>query len=97
MFKDRGSKFISYAFPAESEAEIKALLENVRKAHHGANQVCYAWRLGANKEAHRSSDDGEPANTAGKPIFGQIQFNDLPTCSLWCYAISAARCWERAD
>lgn len=77
LFKDRGSKFIAYAFPVRNEAEIKEQLAQLRKEHHGARHHCYAWRLGPDKLAWRANDDGEPSNTAGKPIFGQIQSNDL--------------------
>jgi uncharacterized YigZ family protein len=76
-FKDRGSKFISFAFPVLNEEEIKKHQAALRKEHPSANHHCYAFRLGAGKQAFRSSDDGEPANTAGKPILGQIQSKDL--------------------
>ncbi|MCW3101743.1 MAG: hypothetical protein JWO09_183 [Bacteroidetes bacterium] len=76
-FRDRGSKFISFAFPVLNEDEIKKHQAVLRKEHPSANHHCYAFRLGADKTAFRSSDDGEPANTAGKPILGQIQSKDL--------------------
>jgi uncharacterized YigZ family protein len=75
--KDRGSKFIACAFPVKSELEIKEQLLLLRKNHPSANHHCYAWRLGADKSAFRANDDGEPANTAGKPILAQIQAKDL--------------------
>ena len=71
QFKDRGSKFLAYIFPVKSEAEIKERLLQLRKHHPSAR------RLGADKLAYRSNDDGEPSNSAGKPILGQIQANDL--------------------
>lgn len=77
IFRDRGSKFIGLAYPVTSEAEIKEHLNKLRKEHFGANHHCYAYRLGADKSAYRSNDDGEPANSAGKPILGQIQSKDL--------------------
>lgn len=77
LFKDRGSKFIGFAFPVRTEVEIKEILQNLRKEHHGARHHCYAWRLGPDKQAYRANDDGEPNNSAGKPILGQIQSNDL--------------------
>jgi len=77
LFKDRGSKFIGYAYPVASEDEIKFHLQQLKKEHVGARHFCYAWRLGADKQAWRTNDDGEPNNTAGKPIFSQIQSNDL--------------------
>jgi uncharacterized YigZ family protein len=60
-----------------TENEIKEHLLQLRKEHHGARHHCYAWRLGADKAAWRANDDGEPSNSAGKPILGQIQSNDL--------------------
>lgn len=77
IFRNRGSKFIGFAFPVTSEAEIKEHLGRLRKDHFGANHHCYAYRLGADKSAYRANDDGEPANSAGKPILGQIQSRDL--------------------
>lgn len=77
VFKDRGSKFLAFAFPVRTEQEIKEILHQIKKEHHGANHHCYAWRLGADKLAFRANDDGEPNNSAGKPILGQIQSNDL--------------------
>lgn len=77
IYKDRGSKFLSFAFPVKTETEIKEILNQIRKEHHVANHHCYAWRLGADKLAFRANDDGEPSYSAGKPILGQIQSNDL--------------------
>ncbi len=77
IFKDRGSKFSSYAFPVESEEDVKKYLALIKKQHSSANHHCYAFRLGADKQSYRANDDGEPANTAGKPILGQIQSKDL--------------------
>jgi uncharacterized YigZ family protein len=77
LFKDRGSKFIGYAFPVSNEEEIKAHLADLKKEHVGARHWCYAWRLGADKSAWRTNDDGEPSNSAGKPIYSQIQSKDL--------------------
>jgi uncharacterized YigZ family protein len=77
LFKNKGSKFYSFAFPVTTEEEIKHYLSVLKKEHHSANHHCYAFRLGADKLASRSNDDGEPSNTAGKPILGQIQSRDL--------------------
>jgi uncharacterized YigZ family protein len=77
IYKDRGSKFLGFAFPVSSEAEIKTHLTALRKEHPSARHHCYAWRLGADKLAYRSNDDGEPSGTAGKPILTQIQSHDL--------------------
>lgn len=77
LIKDRGSKFIGFVFPVVNESEIKNHLQQLKKNHPSANHHCYAWRLGADKSAFRFNDDGEPSNTAGKPIYGQIQAKDL--------------------
>ena len=77
IFKDRGSKFLAFAFPVTNEATVKEIVQRLRKEHPGANHHCYAFRLGADKLFFRSNDDGEPSGSAGKPILGQIQSNDL--------------------
>jgi uncharacterized YigZ family protein len=71
------SKHLAFVYPVRTEEEIRELLDALRKAHHQANHVCYAWRLGWDMSRFRSSDDGEPSGTAGKPIFGQIQSLEL--------------------
>jgi uncharacterized YigZ family protein len=77
LFKDKGSKFISYSFPVSSESEINEIIRNIRKDHHSARHHCFAWRLGYEKLLFRTNDDGEPSSSAGKPILGQIQHFDL--------------------
>jgi len=77
LFKDKGSRFISYAFPVNSEEQIRELVQSIKKEHHSARHHCYAWRLGSDKLLFRTNDDGEPSSTAGKPILGQIQSFDL--------------------
>lgn len=77
LFKDRGSKFFGYAFPVTSEEESKKHLEQLRKHHHSARHWCYAWQLGKQYENYRANDDGEPSNSAGMPIFGQLQSFDV--------------------
>lgn len=74
LFKEKGSKFFGYAFPIEYEEEVKPIIENLRKLHPHAVHYCYAYQLGtAPKISYRANDDGEPGNTAGTPIYGQIQ------------------------
>jgi len=73
LFKDKGSRFLAFSFPVENEDEIRIILENTRKQYHDARHHCYAWRIGADLSHYRSNDDGEPNNSAGKPILGQIQ------------------------
>ncbi len=77
LFKDKGSKFIAYAYPVYSEDEIKEIIQTIKKEHYSARHHCYAWRLGYEKLHFRANDDGEPSSTAGKPILGQIQSYDL--------------------
>ena len=77
LFKDRNSKFFGYAYPVKSEEEIKACLEALRKQHHTARHFCYAWQLGTETIRFRANDDGEPSNSAGMPIYGQIQAFDV--------------------
>ncbi len=76
-FKDRGSKFIGYAFPVADPAEFKEELGHIRKAHPKASHFCFAYRIGADGAQFRSNDDGEPSGSAGKPILGQIDSKEL--------------------
>lgn len=71
-FRDRGSKFLAYAYPVSSLQEIKDKLRLLKKEHPKAVHHCYAWRLGTDGSQHRANDDGEPSGSAGKPILGQI-------------------------
>jgi uncharacterized YigZ family protein len=73
LFKDKNSKFFGYAFPITSEEEAKVHIEDLKKKHHQARHWCYAWQIGKEDHQYRSNDDGEPSNTAGMPIYGQIQ------------------------
>ncbi len=73
LFKDRNSKFFGYAFPVHSEDDVKKCLDGLRKIHHTARHHCYAWQIGTEKISYRVNDDGEPSNSAGQPIYGQIQ------------------------
>ncbi|QIA08100.1 IMPACT family protein [Draconibacterium halophilum] len=76
-FKDKGSKFYSYAYPLKNEDEVKELVNALKKEHHSARHHCYAWRLGTEEIRTRANDDGEPSSTAGKPILGQLQSYDV--------------------
>ena len=71
-FRDRGSKFLAYAFPVATEADWQIYLEKVKKEHPKARHHCYAYRLGLDQHNFRANDDGEPSGTAGRPILGQI-------------------------
>lgn len=73
LFKEKGSKFFGYAYPITSEEEVKPIIEVLRKQHPTACHYCYAYQLGSEKINYRANDDGEPSNSAGMPIYGQIQ------------------------
>jgi len=73
LFKEKGSKFFGYAFPVLSEDDVKYRIEELKKKHHSARHFCYAYQLGIEKIRFRANDDGEPNNSAGLPIYGQIQ------------------------
>lgn len=73
LFKEKGSKFFGYAFPVFSEDDVKECLEELRKKHHTARHFCYAYQIGVEDFQYRANDDGEPNNSAGMPIYGQIQ------------------------
>ncbi len=73
LFKEKKSKFYGYAFPVENEDEVKIIIEDLKKKHSSANHVCYAWQMGIEQLSYRANDDGEPNNSAGMPIYGQIQ------------------------
>ena len=80
IYKEKSSKFLTYAYPVHSEEEIRELLEVLYKRHFDATHHCYAWRMGPHGEQFRSNDDGEPSGTAGKPILGQLLSNSLTDC-----------------
>jgi uncharacterized YigZ family protein len=73
LYKEKASKFFGYAFPVTSEDQIKEHLDALRKQHHSARHWCYAWQMGKSYEHYRANDDGEPSNSAGMPIYGQLQ------------------------
>ena len=74
LFKEKNSKFFGYAFPVQSESAIKPIIDSLRKQHPHAVHYCYAYQIGTdNTLSYRANDDGEPSNTAGMPIYGQIQ------------------------
>lgn len=77
LFKDRSSKFFGYAYPVLNEEDVKSCLDILRKQHHTARHFCYAYQLGVENIKYRANDDGEPNNSAGLPIYGQIQSFDV--------------------
>jgi Uncharacterized conserved protein len=77
IYTDKRSKFIAYAIPVQSAEEAKNEIDKLRKEYYDARHVCWAYMLGADRKEFRSNDDGEPSGTAGKPILGQINSNNL--------------------
>jgi len=73
LLKEKNSKFFGYAFPVTSEEDVKEILDRLRKEHFSARHWCYAYQIGTEKIQYRANDDGEPNNSAGMPIYGQIQ------------------------
>ena len=80
IYKEKGSKFIGYAYPVSSEEDIELALANVKQKQHKARHFCYAWQLEKDYSRFRANDDGEPSNSAGMPIFGQLQAFNLTNC-----------------
>lgn len=77
IYREKGSKFLAFAYPVTEEAQIKEKLENLKKKYYDARHHCYAWVLGAKKDRFRAFDDGEPNHSAGDPILGQIRSRNL--------------------
>ena len=77
IFKDRGSKFLGYAYPLQCEEKVKDIIDRLKKDHHKARHWCYAWQIGTDTVQFRVNDDGEPNNSAGQPIYGQILSKEL--------------------
>ncbi len=80
IYKERSSKFLTYAYPVESEEEVEAHLAILRKKYYDATHHCYAWRLGSQGQRSRANDDGEPSSTAGKPILGRMLSREVTNC-----------------
>lgn len=72
IYKEKGSKFYGYAFPVSDENQVKEFIEQLKSQHHKARHWCYAWRIGTENIRFRANDDGEPSNSAGQPILGQL-------------------------
>lgn len=77
IYKEKGSKFLSFAIPVNNSDEVKELVKNYRKEYYDSRHVCYAYMLGAERKEWRANDDGEPSGTAGRPILGQINSREL--------------------
>lgn len=77
IYKEKGSKFIGYAYPIKNEDEVKVIIDALKSQHQKARHWCYAWQLGVESIQYRLNDDGEPNNSAGQPIYGQILSKNL--------------------
>lgn len=77
LYKEKGSKFYGFAIPVVSETEIEKSINELKAKHHKARHWCYAWQLGTEEISYRVNDDGEPNNSAGQPIYGQIQSKEI--------------------
>ena len=77
LYKEKGSKFLGFAYAVEDEAQVKEIIDILKKAHHNARHHCFAFILGSHGEHYRANDAGEPSHTAGDPILGQIRSRNL--------------------
>lgn len=77
LYKEKGSKFMAFAYPVDNENAVKEIVANLKKEYHDARHHCYAYILGPDKSAFRLNDDGEPSGTAGRPIYGQLLSKDV--------------------
>ena len=77
IFKDKGSKFLAFAYPLTDESKVKNIVQNLKKEHHSARHHCFAFKIGNQGEHYRANDDGEPSGTAGRPILGQLNSYNL--------------------
>lgn len=77
IYKEKGSRFLAFAYPIFSEDDFKEHIQELKKLHHNARHFCYAFKLGLTENEYRYSDDGEPNNSAGKPIYGQLLSKNL--------------------
>lgn len=77
IYKEKGSKFFAYAYPIETENDVKEILGRLKKKYYDARHHCYAYKIGTDEDQFRANDDGEPSGTAGKPILGQIRSAEL--------------------
>jgi uncharacterized YigZ family protein len=77
IYKEKGSRFLAFAYPVADQEEIKPIIDKIRKDHHEARHNCFAYMIGHEREIWRANDDGEPSGTAGKPILGQINSFEL--------------------
>ena len=96
-YSEKRSKFLAYAFPVQNEQEVKERLAEIQKKHWDARHHCYAYILGAHKDAYRLNDNGEPSGTAGRPIYGQLLSKDVTNTLVIVVRYFGASSWESAD
>lgn len=80
LYKEKGSKFFGYSYPINSEDEVKPIIDELKKEHNQARHWCFAYRLSPDGSHYRANDDGEPSNSAGAPILGQLQSYEITNC-----------------
>ncbi len=80
LLKDKASKFFGYAFPVQNQTDIEKALDQLKTQHHKARHFCYAWQLSKTYDTYKVNDDGEPNNSAGMPIYGQLQAFEITNC-----------------
>lgn len=88
VYREKGSKFLAFAYPVTSETDIRERIDALKKEYFDARHHCYAWVLGPEKDRFRAFDDGEPNHSAGDPILGRIDQKISPMCWWWLCAIS---------
>jgi uncharacterized YigZ family protein len=77
IYKEKGSKFLAFAYPVKSKNEIEVIIQKIKKDYADARHICFAWMLGAERLDFKVNDDGEPSGTAGRPVLGQINAREL--------------------
>ena len=97
IYTEKRSKFIAIALPVHTLEEVKAHLEELQKKYYDARHVCYAYMLGHERTNFRANDNGEPSGTAGKPILGQINSNELTDVLVAVVRYLEASSWAQAD
>ena len=92
-FKDKGSRFLAFAYPVQTAEQVKKRVDDLRQEHHKARHWCYAYRLGVDGNQFRANDDGEPSGSAGRPILGQIDSFELTDVLVVVVRYLAERFW----
>ena len=95
FYSEKRSKFLAFAFHVTSEEEVKQYVAEFRKKYYDARHVCWAYMLGADRTDFRANDDGEPSSTAGKPILGQINKNELTDILIIVVLLRRCQSWHK--